>query len=93
MCCPYQKLHSGRSNAAEVSSIGKDDCDWHESVLCGFGETSRVAIKMLREEPSVDSGGDSLVAMVQATDLGNFHDPAYFRRLNGPTDRGISKDK
>jgi len=48
---------------------------------------------MLREEPSVDSSGDSLVAMVQATDLGNFHDPAYFRRLNGPTDRGISKDK
>jgi hypothetical protein len=42
-----------------------------------------------REEPCPDLGGDSLVAMVQATDLGNFHDPAYLRRLNGPTDRGI----
>ena len=27
--------------------------------------------------------------MVQSADLGNFHDPAYLRRLIGPTDRGI----
>ena len=27
--------------------------------------------------------------MVQSTDLGNFHDPAYLRWLNGPTDRDI----
>jgi hypothetical protein len=27
--------------------------------------------------------------MVQSTDLGNFHDPAYLRRLNGPTDRHV----
>src|SRR5215470_10446425 len=25
--------------------------------------------------------------MAQSADLGNFHDPAYLRRLNGPTDR------
>jgi hypothetical protein len=43
----------------------------------------------LREESNAHSGGDSFIAMVQSTDLGNFHDPAYLRRLNGPTDRGI----
>ena len=29
----YQKLHSGRSNGGEASSIAKDDCHWQESVL------------------------------------------------------------